>query len=91
MTATNDYKPDSDVEQLRAAINYSRKHPDKFDYQGYLNDWQCKFAIYIDGLAKHIANFLPTPKQKEKAAECLEAIRIGLVRCEQVKHENSES
>jgi hypothetical protein len=83
------WKPDPDVEQLRAAIKYSREHPGKFDYQASLNPYQCKFALYIDGLAENVDQSTPTPKQKRKTVECLEAIRVGLVTLDSFEHAGS--
>ena len=76
---TRKYAPDPDVQLLTAVIDYSRAHAEKFDYQRTLNEWQCKFVIYIHGLAKHVHEFTPTPKQKAKTLECLDAIRAGLL------------
>ena len=90
--ATNNYgtqtnwKADADLEDLRAAIKYSRENPEKFSYQQYLNPYQCKFALYIDGLAENVYQLTPTPKQKRKILECLEAIRIGLVTLDSFEH-----
>jgi hypothetical protein len=67
-TTTND---DGPLRELLALVDFSKKHPDKFDWKKNLNPWQVLFADYIVALSRNIHDLRLTNKQHEKAKECI--------------------
>jgi hypothetical protein len=57
--------------QLISLVEFSKRYPDKFDWKKNLNPWQTLFVDYIFQLDRNIPNLKLSPKQHDKAAECL--------------------
>lgn len=86
-----DWKPDPQVEELKAIVDYSRKNPDRLRWQNYLNEWQVTFVINLLGVEEHTNCFTPTANQKKKIVECLDKLTAGIVQYSGSESANSSS
>jgi hypothetical protein len=76
MAITTKTNSDDPLETLLTLVKFSKKHPDKFDWKKNLNEWHILFVDHIVQLARNIPDLKLTPKQHEKAIECVERMTL---------------